>query len=1026
MRREAFGPLAALNDADLARALVAICASSFRLTEPMSIDGLIRRYPQAFNWHEQRTGEPPFLYFTLPVVALQRYVIRVERLKNAAEALQQWQMLFKGASPPPTRYCLDLSGLRNNPDRQIDLDWLIALLGNESVHPVSVFAAWPSEPMSLEWEWPLRIGIAPGPSAKIFRELLAQRYFYRGMITVVDVELVQARCDVLMFPSSLRDAMRSALGLSSVRASAVLVLGGIDVQWVQANPWLSGLRRQFHSGVVGTCFVPSIERGPWFEAFLEELCRNMTVDHALFQAPFVQSRNEQRWSNRETEDYIVPKNITIPLILADRDFLESTRVAETGKRIGAAAAIAAGKAILIQGVRDWKAPEPSNARFVVGRAPPQRIPDSLPSGDAKALTGFRRAVEAVTRTTLVLPNIVVGFAARPAMVRSPPITVGDFEPPSSEDDFPSLGDEVRVRKAGITVPGPPHRITPMPSDDVPVPMASSARSQRPFAEKRRVQLDVFRAGDNTRQSEVEALTPYRILVFIGVGKQGGVRADTVLNERLLPPSSVGHQIRIVFTPLWKGPEEVIPPAQVQEVHLPATGTSGRAQFHFTTPKDLTDFRARLVLLNQYRVLQTLLLSCPQESLRPTGMLILTEENIVSADYGDTTVAPPFEAALIVNDGPLGGIGLTAIAGGGAQFFEPAGFDKVLKMIRDDLGSLNAPDEESEEIIIGLDDQRVHELMYRLALRGAALAKELKRQPQLGAFLNAPRLQVIDAVSGAFFPVELVYEGKAPVEGAKRCEWSIDALDKQSVHEDCPNRASNAHICPAAFWGFSKCIERQPSNGQQGYGFAQPAQSNNALRPFKSVLFAASRKVRQMDIVPPGGLESVFTEAGMGFGQAKTWLDWTSKIEDNAPSMLVLLPHSLNSAAAADLPALEIGGTEMPSVRIDDSFVHGGGDERPIVLLLGCSTALPDIPFLSFVREFRFNGAAVTVGTLATIRGRQTVEFVKEFLKQLKKVAEEGLTFDEAMLRVKRQMLAKGNPFVLSLVAYGDTGWRIRI
>jgi len=543
-----------------------------------------------------------------------------------------------------------------------------------------------------------------------------------------------------------------------------------------------------------------------------------------------------------------------------------------------------------------------------------------------------------------------------------------------------------------------------------------------------VQLDVFRSGDSARQAKVEASTLYSAAVFIGAGRQAAVRADTPLDERLLAPSSTGHQIRMVFTPMWKGAEGEIPSAQVQAVHLPPSGNSGKVQFHFTTPENLADFRARLVLLNQYRVLQTLLLHSAAEEATPSRGLVLTEENIVSADYGDTTVAPQFEAALIVNDSPQGVTGLTTIAGGSAQFFEPAGFDKLLQAIRDDLASLNAPEVaegEPDEVIVGLDDQRVHDLLYRLALRGAAIAKELKRQPLLGAFLGAPRLQVVDAVSGAFFPVELIYDGKPPSEGAKRCEHSIAALDKQSVHDECPNRASSDHICPAAFWGFSRCIERQPSNGQLGYGFAQPSQAGNALRPMRKVLFGASRKVRQVDIAPPTGMESVFAGAGMGFGQAKTWADWTTKIGSDMPSMLVLLPHSLNSAGAADLPALEIGGTEMPSVRMDETFVHGSGDERPVVLLLGCSTVLPDIPFLSFVREFRFNGAAVTVGTLATIRGRQTVEFVREFIAQLKDVAQQELTFDEAILRVKRRMLAKGDPFVLSLVAYGDTGWRVR-
>ena len=35
------------------------------------------------------------------------------------------------------------------------------------------------------------------------------------------------------------------------------------------------------------------------------------------------------------------------------------------------------------------------------------------------------------------------------------------------------------------------------------------------------------------------------------------------------------------------------------------------------------------------------------------------------------------------------------------------------------------------------------------------------------------------------------------------------------------------------------------------------------------------------------------------------------------------------------------------------------------------------------------------------------------------------TFDELFLAVKQRLLAKGDPFVLSLVAYGDTGWHVQ-
>ena len=1020
MRREAFGALAALSDADLARALVGVAASSYRLREPLSFDALARNFPDRFRPSRGQAGET-ILEVTVPLVALQRYAALPARRKDVAQALAHWRDLFQLNKPPATRYCLELTGARNDPTQQIDLDWLLSLLGNQSLSSVAVFAAWPPEPSAFEWEWPLRVGIAPGVSAALLRGMV-ERCAYRELFTVVEFQAAETRCDVLLFSSSLRDAVRSTMDLATVRASAVLLLGGLDAPWTHASPWLNGLRRQFHAGAVGTCFVPSGERGIWFQAFVQELSHNATLDRALFAASGVQARNEQAWNFPEAGN--VRATLEPPLLLAEREFLDGTRVADTAKRIATATATSNRRDVEVEMPQEWHvggAPRRSLRDVGVAVA---SIADTLPwqqeRGDATRLRRFRESVERATGSALVLQRIAVG--APPLRTTVVGTRSGVLEkrfgapsqPRPPQPAVPRPRGSRRIRSVGPTAGG-----------ELP-PTATRAQPPQARREQRRVQLDLFRARDDSRQMAVEPSTDYRTHVFISPQSTGTVQANAVLDETRLEPSSTGHQIMMVFTPLWKDARGEIPAAQMLDVHLPAFGPSGFAQFHFTTPKELTAFRARLVLLNQFRVLQTLLLHCPQQSGAATGALRLTEENVVSADYGQDTISPPFEAALIVNDSPMGVTGLTTIAGGGAQFFEPAGLDVLLKQIRADLGSLNAPDDDSQEVITGLDDERVNDLMFRLALRGAGLAKELKRQPQLGAFLSAPRLQVVDAVSGAFFPVELVYDGKAPMEGAKRCEHSIDALENQSVHDECPNRKSGDHFCPAAFWGFSKCIERQPSNGQLGYGFSQPAFGDNTLRPLKSVLFAASQKVRQVDIVPPLGLQAVFTQVGMGFDLAKTWNDWTTQIGLATPSMLVLLPHSLNSAAAADLPALEIGGAEVASVQMDETYVHGSGDERPVVLLLGCSTALSDIPFLSFVREFRFNGAAVTVGTLATIRGRQTVEFIKAFLEQLKRVAQEELTFDEAILRVKRRMLAKGDPFVLSLVAYGDTGWRVRL
>jgi hypothetical protein len=514
-------------------------------------------------------------------------------------------------------------------------------------------------------------------------------------------------------------------------------------------------------------------------------------------------------------------------------------------------------------------------------------------------------------------------------------------------------------------------------------------------------------------------------VFIGVKRAEAISAPQKFDETALPPSASGHRLRVVFTPLWRNKENAFAPAQTQEIHLPATGDSTRARFYFIAPAVLANLRGRIVVLHRNRVLETLLVEAGDGEAE--AELRLGVENEVSQDFGEDTVAPAFDAALVINDNSQGVTGITAISDGSATFFEPEGIKILIADIRKELAALNAPEDDGEEEIKGIDDDRVARLFYGLAMRGAGLAKALKAVPQLGSLMaSGSKLQVIDSVSGAYFPVEFVYDGKAPAPGAKRCEKAVAALGNLEVHKTCPNRKDENYICPAAFWGFSRCIERQPARGQQGYLFSQPKAGATALRPLRQALLAASKRVRSEDLGSPDGVEAVLAHATTRVSRAGTWSDWKAHVGTDTPSLLVLLPHSLESLNVAHLPALEIGGEALESVRLDEDYVRRSIESQPVVLLLGCSTNLPGIPFLSFVQEFKLAGAAVIVGTLATIRGRQTVAFVRDLLAGLKRAAATGGTFDEVFLKVKQDMLAAGDPFVLSLIAYGDTGWRIQL
>jgi hypothetical protein len=359
------------------------------------------------------------------------------------------------------------------------------------------------------------------------------------------------------------------------------------------------------------------------------------------------------------------------------------------------------------------------------------------------------------------------------------------------------------------------------------------------------------------------------------------------------------------------------------------------------------------------------------------------------------------------------------------FVEPEGLKGMVGDIRKELAALNVPEGTDEDsVVYGLDDARVQQMLYALAMRGAALAKLLKRYEAMKPFLSAQRVQVVDAAAGAYLPVEFIYDGRAPAPGAKRCPRAVDALGDLALHRDCPNNNDEAYYCPAAFWGFSRCIERQPHGDNTGYRFAHPEPNANTLQPLRKSMLAASRKVRPVDLDLPSGIEAVLKQSTGSVVRAQSWKDWQDKVRTEAPSLLILLPHSLESPTVANMPALEISGTSVEWARMDDAYVLAAPPQNPVVLVLGCSTALPDVAFLDFVREFKANGAALTIGTIATIRGRQACSFVRELLAELKLAADGAHTFDEVFLTVKQRLLAKGDPFVLSLLAYGDTGWRV--
>ena len=140
-------------------------------------------------------------------------------------------------------------------------------------------------------------------------------------------------------------------------------------------------------------------------------------------------------------------------------------------------------------------------------------------------------------------------------------------------------------------------------------------------------------------------------------------------------------------------------------------------------------------------------------------------------------------------------------------------------------------------------------------------------------------------------------------------------------------------------------------------------------------------------------------------------------------MLFLVPHADREGTT---PALEIGDGVMlrqTLLRKQLSAIPKGA--HVVVVLLGCETANPGIPFQGFVPAFRRAGGVVIISTVATILGRHAVPVAIELLRLMKAglaAPTEGL--GDVLRQLRRRALKDGFPMVLSIVAFGDADWKI--
>lgn len=497
----------------------------------------------------------------------------------------------------------------------------------------------------------------------------------------------------------------------------------------------------------------------------------------------------------------------------------------------------------------------------------------------------------------------------------------------------------------------------------------------------------------------------QVRFFIGPLEVQALAPSSPLGEHDLPweaEDADAFRLTILFIPVVARPT-----AQEAELELPRFGRSPDVMFNLDVPDGSIEVTARIVVLFRNRVLQTALLRGHVEMKAE-----LTELTGVVPTLAGLDDRRMFDLALFANhvDGQRLLIGHTdretRVGSGGGV---PAAAQRIADLL--------AQVATRRSTKAGLRSNSTRKLLIELAVEGRDLLNEL--QDELGPIADASRIQVVSARPDWLLPIELVYGRPAPDENASICENYL--ADPQSCNGKCTPEDSTTVLCPNAFWGLSKTIERHrfdPSTDEDpGAGYVllsldgpKPGHRDIVV---KRTRLGASRRVDQEDT------EALVKAIGKGAAVVTSWEQWRRALASKDTQLLVLLPHT-----DSQKNVLEIAGEPLKRGRIEEPYVTGRRDVKPVVVLFGCRTGGTLGDPAGFAAVFMRKGASAVFHSSTDLLNVHATELARRLVLSLTRPGPRPQMLSDALTAFRRQAVREGLVAALAISALGDADWRI--
>jgi len=435
------------------------------------------------------------------------------------------------------------------------------------------------------------------------------------------------------------------------------------------------------------------------------------------------------------------------------------------------------------------------------------------------------------------------------------------------------------------------------------------------------------------------------------------------------------------------------------LELSRTGNSTTATF--TRYGGMGSVDLRFLISDGAQILQTARLqSAPGESIH------FFIENIVTPV--DRTKAS-FDVALLVNDSLGKQPSVTIISDTGDAIFYPlsetdtaTAREHLLQVLEEAISNPHAA---------------LAPLMLKLANKGALLQSNLRSLVH-----NWPssegRIQLVTQ-SDAFFPIEYLYDGQMPDSpDAQLCTECVGCLNKGKAISNCNIREAGEQLCPMGFLGVSGVIERHLwKSGQEvrpWSTFDEPTPKRYRIDDLSSIAFAASDKAdrfRDSEVEPHEVVRIANIESSLGVKRVPDWSSWKANLTQGSPSLLLWLLHLDNDVAFVGANSgLNLSAIGKPHVR-----------EAPVVIAIGCSSGLRNMPGGSLPVVLQRSGVRIVVAAMTKILGRHANRVARDLALFLREAASKpnSSTVGEIISAMRRRLLADGLALGLAIVAFGD-------